>query len=153
MPSLRLLLPASKLAKYKNCKTSGFPGALLFNTALQFGWYEFMDIMDTTNYPVDQPDSSRYSALVALCQADLAKNSLFNLPGFLRPSALHDTLELAKPVIATKAFVHPRVHNIYFKKTIPDLAPDHPALQLRQTANHTICADQIEGSAITQLYD
>ena len=112
-----------------------------------------MDIMDTTNYPIDQPESSRYSALVALCQADLAKNSLFNLPGFLRPSALHDTLELVKPVIATKAFVHPRVHNIYFKKTIPDLAPDHPALQLRQTANHTICADQIEDSAITQLYD
>ena len=90
-----------------------------------------MDIMDTTNYPIDQPESSRYSALVALCQADLAKNSLFNLPGFLRPSALHDTLELVKPVIATKAFVHPRVHNIYFKKL---------SQTLRQTTQPFSCA-------------
>ena len=112
-----------------------------------------MDIIDTTTYPLDQPDSASYSAFVALCQADLARNGLFNLPGFLRPSALHDTLERVKPVIATQAFTHLRAHNIYFKKTIPGLAPDHPALKLRQTANHTICADQIEDSAITQLYD
>ena len=75
-----------------------------------------MDIIDTNTYPLDQPDSANYSALVALCQTDLAKNGLFNLPEFLRPSALQDTLELVKPVIETQAFVHLRTHNIYFKK-------------------------------------
>jgi len=78
-----------------------------------------MDIIDTTTYPLDQPDSASYSAFVALCQADLARNGLFNLPGFLRPSALHDTLERVKPVIATQAFTHLRAHNIYFKKNYP----------------------------------
>jgi|TARA_B110000967_G_scaffold92925_1_gene95535 hypothetical protein len=112
-----------------------------------------MDIIDTATYPIDQPDSPAYHALVAQCRADLADNGLFNLPGFLHPEALRETLERVNPVIATEAFVHRRTHNIYFKKIILGLAPDHPALQLRQTANHTICADQIEGSAITQLYD
>ena len=112
-----------------------------------------MDFIDTATYPLDQPDSPAYHAFVAQCRADLVDNGLFNLPGFLRPPALRETLEQVKPVTATAAFVPRRAHNIYFKKTILDLAPDHPALQLRQAANHTICADQIEGSAITQLYD
>ena len=112
-----------------------------------------MDFIDTTTYPLDQLDSPTYHALVTRCRADLVDNGLFSLPGLLRPDALRETLERVKPVTATTAFVHRHAHNIYFKKTIPGLVPDHPALQLRQTANHTICANQIEGSAITQLYD
>ena len=112
-----------------------------------------MDIIDTDRYPIDQPDSAEFRALCARCQADLETQGLFNLPGFLRPEAIERTLDWVKPVIARDAFVHKRAHNIYFKKEIPGLAPGHPALQELQTINHTICADQIEGSPITRLYD
>jgi len=112
-----------------------------------------MDIIDTDRYPIDQPDSAEFRELCAQCQADLDTHGLFNLPGFLRPEAIERTLDWVKPVIARDAFVHKRAHNIYFKKEMPGLAPDHPALRELETINHTICADQIEGSPVTQLYD
>ena len=75
-----------------------------------------MDFIDTATYPLDQPDSLAYQALVAQCRADLVDNGLFNLSGFLRPPALRKTLEQVKPVTAKAAFVYRRAHNIYFKK-------------------------------------
>ena len=112
-----------------------------------------MDIIDTNRYPIDRPDSAEFRDLCAQCQAELKAQGLFNLPGFLRPEAIERALDWVKPVIATEAFIHKRVHNIYFKKEIPGLAANHPALRELETTNHTICADQIEGSPVTQLYD
>lgn len=59
-----------------------------------------------------------------------------------------------KPVLDNKAFVHKREHNIYFRKDVPGLAPDHPALKPVTTVNHTICADQMPADAVVlQIYE
>ena len=112
-----------------------------------------METINIETYPLHDPKSQVYKALVKKCRTDLNEHGLFNLPGFMRPEALNKVLKQIKPIIAKDAFEHRRHHNIYFKKSIPGLEKNHPALQSFQTINHTICTDQIEGSAITKSYD
>ncbi len=109
------------------------------------------DIIDLDTYPLDKPGTQGYDALVARCCRALARDGMFDLAGFLRPKAL----EQALAEVAAKqhqAFTHARDHNIYFRKEIPGLAPDHPALKPFRTANHTLCADQI-GGVLERLYE
>lgn len=75
---------------------------------------------------------------------------MFNLAGFMRPTAIAQTLADLAPRFATEAFTHSRRHNICFRKEVPGLSPDHPALALFDTTNHTLCAGQIARS-ITDL--
>ncbi len=110
------------------------------------------DILDLDRYPLDRPDSAGTRALVARCQAGLAADGMFNLDGFLKPGALTRAVAEVKPVLDSASFTHRRSHNIYFRKDLPGLAPDHPALRLCETVNHTICADQIAGTVLMRLY-
>ncbi|MCP5075061.1 MAG: 2OG-Fe(II) oxygenase [Rhodobacteraceae bacterium] len=111
------------------------------------------EIIDLDRYPLDRPESAGWQALVDRCKDELARNGLFNLVGFMRPEALKSTLGQMKPVLAEQAFTHARKHNIYFKKDLPGLAADHPALKTFETINHTICADQMGDALIIRLYD
>jgi hypothetical protein len=111
------------------------------------------DILDLDRYPLDRLDSLQGQALVARCQADLAANGMFNLDGFLKPAALTRATAEVKPVLERASFTHRRAHNIYFRNDLPGLAPDHPALRLCETVNHTICADQIPATVLLRLYE
>lgn len=110
------------------------------------------DIIDLDRYPLDRPDDPRWSAMVARARADLARDGMFNLEGFLRPAARDAAVAELSPRFATEAFTHARSHNIYFRKDVPGLAPDHPALTQFQTVNRTLCGDQI-GGVLTRLYE
>ncbi len=110
-------------------------------------------LIDLDRYPIDQPGTAAFDALVAQCQAALDGEGLFNLPGFMRADAISDMLAQVKPMIAKHAFTHQRDHNVFFDDDFKDLPPNHPALRRYKTTNHTICADQIEGSPVVQLYD
>ena len=107
-------------------------------------------LIDLKRYRLDRQESPEWSDLVDDCRCQLLENGLFNLPGFL-PSAA--AVEEVKPVLASNAFTHARDHNIYFKKSVDGLSADHPALKTFRTVNHTICADQIPGSILLQLYE
>lgn len=109
------------------------------------------DIIDLDAYPLDRPETAAYTALVARCRRALERDGMFDLAGFLRPAALAKALA---EVVAKQdqAFTHARDHNIYFRKDIPGLAADHPALKPFRTVNHTLCADQI-GGVLERLYD
>ena len=104
------------------------------------------DILDLDRTPLDRLDSPEGKALVARCQADLAAHGMFNLDGLLKPCALTRAVTEVKPLLDSASFTHRRSHNIYFRNDLPGLAPDHPALRLCETVNHTLCADQIPGS-------
>jgi hypothetical protein len=111
------------------------------------------DILDLDRYPLDRLDSPEGIALVARCKADLAAHGMFNLGHLLMPCALTRAVTEVKPVLDSASFTHRRSHNIYFRNQLPGLAPDHPALKLCETVNHTICADQIPGSTLMRLYE
>jgi len=111
------------------------------------------DILDLDRYPLDRLDSPEFRVLTTRCQADLAAHGMFNLQGLLRPDAVTKAVSEVKPVLDRFAFTHRRTHNIYFCPEIPGLTPDHPALRLCETVNHTICADQIPGTSLLRLYE
>ena len=112
------------------------------------------DILDLDRYPLDRPDTPAYRALIEQCRADLARQGMFNLEGLVRPGTMPRAVSELQPVLAEKAFTHKREHNIYFKKEIPGLPADHPALRKVTTINHTICADQMPaGTVVLRVYE
>ena len=110
------------------------------------------EILDLHEYPLDRPDTRAYRDLVARCRADLDADGLFNLDRFARPEALAKTLALTLPRFDTESFRHERRHNIYFKRDVPGLAPDHPALDMVETSNNTLCGDQIGDTPVMAIY-
>ncbi len=111
------------------------------------------DILDLERFPLDKPGTPEWNALVARCKFDLKKDGMFNLEGLMKPEALKKTVTEIQPVMDTLSFVHKRSHNIYFRKEIPELAADHPALVKVDTVNHTVCADQISQSIVMWIYE
>ncbi len=111
------------------------------------------NILDLERFPLDRPGSLKWLELVDRCRADLAGDGMFNLDGLVRPAALSRAMDEIRPVMETLSFVHKRSHNIYFKKEVPGLAPDHPALRLVDTINHTVCSDQIPQSVPAWIYE
>ena len=110
------------------------------------------DILNLDAYPIDRPQFDGYRRLLSRCRRELARNGMFNLSGFVRPEAVRKAVAEIAPVMQTASFIHKRLHNIYFRKDIPELAPDHPALRLNETISHTICADQVPGSIVLKIY-
>ncbi len=109
-------------------------------------------ILDLETFPVDQPESSAYAGLVDRCRTDICAHGLCNLEGFLRPQAASKIATVLEPEFETNAFRHARRHNIFFKKSVPGLATDDPALTEFETVNHTLCEDQLAGTLISALY-
>ena len=109
-------------------------------------------IIDLERYPLDQPGTAEWDALLTRAQTGLARHGLFDFAGFMRPDALGETLAHVHPRMADESFHHSRLHNIYFKDSVPGLAPDAPALHKVQTENHTLCHDQLRGTPLDQLY-
>lgn len=110
------------------------------------------DLLDLETFPLDRPESDACAALVARCRAELDADGMFNLMGFLRPEAAAAAVAEMAPAMERESFTHRRLHNIYFKKEIPGLPADHPALRRCETVNHTLCADQIEGGVVMRVY-
>lgn len=111
------------------------------------------DILDLTRFPIDQTGTPAWEALVARCRADMAANGMFNLDGLMRPEVAAEAAQGLAPKFEAESFAHARMHNIYFKKSIPELPDDHPALALRETSNRTLCADQLGEGALMRLYE
>jgi hypothetical protein len=114
---------------------------------------DIQDLIDLDAYPLDALDDARGRDLIASCQADLAATGMFNLEDFVRPAALTALTAALEPVIEGGSFLHRRRHNVYFMKSVEDLAPDHPALREFDTAHRTICADQFAESPLCRLYE
>jgi len=111
-----------------------------------------IDAIDTETFPIDRPGSQAYQALVARCKADLGADGMFNLDAFVSARAVQAQADAVKDLMATASFRHERRHNIYFRKDVDGLAPDHPALREFDTSNNTLCADQLAGSLVEQIY-
>jgi hypothetical protein len=114
---------------------------------------QLSNILDLERYPLNRPGTDDWQALVDRCKADLKLDGMFNLEGLLKPEALANAVAEIQPVMDALSFVHKRSHNIYFRKEIPELPADHPALIKVDTINHTVCADQISQSLVMYIYE
>ena len=113
---------------------------------------ELKALLDLQTFPVDQPKAPGYAKLVARCRDELARDGLCNLEGFLHLDAAKAIASALEPEFDVNAFRHARRHNIYFRKSVPGLPPDHPALAEFETVNHTLCVVQLSATAIAELY-
>lgn len=111
------------------------------------------DLIDLDRYPLDRLETAEGQALIARCQAELDAHGMFNLDNLVLPETVTQAVSEVAPLLAGASFYHRRAHNIYFEPKIPGLAPDHPALRLCETINHTVCADQIPNSVVLRLYE
>jgi hypothetical protein len=111
------------------------------------------DLIDLDRYPLDRPDSAAWRDLVNACRRELTENGMYNLEGFLRPGVTDRAIAEITPVMDSQSYTHKRVHNIYFKPSIPELPADHPALRKVETISHTLCADQIAGGTVVKIYE
>jgi hypothetical protein len=111
------------------------------------------DILDLDRYPLDREGSPEWTRLVEDSIAALKEHGMFNLEGFLRPGIAERAVAEIEPVMNTRSHVHKRMHNIYFKPSIPELSSDHPALRKVETISHTVCADQISASTVLAVYE
>lgn len=110
------------------------------------------DILDLERYPLDHPGTPAYRDMVDAARTRLARDGLFNLVGLMRPEALRQLLAHVQPLMKTESFHHTRWHNIYFEDTVDGVDPNDPALQKVETSNHTLCHDQMRGTALDRLY-
>ena len=110
------------------------------------------DLLDLDRYPLDRPDSTDWTDLVATSKTALARDGLVNLPGFAKAMAVRAAAEALVPKLDAEGFTHARRHNIYFRPEIPDLDPSHPALAEFETSNRTLTADQLQGTPPARLY-
>lgn len=110
-------------------------------------------LIDLERYPLDRPGSADWQQLVDRCVADLDAVGMFELPGFMFPEVVERTRDTLLPRMATESYEVRRDHNIYFLSHVDGLDPDHPALRRILTANHTLCADQLLDTALTDVYE
>lgn len=109
-------------------------------------------IIDLKRYPIDRPESAKYAELLADCRASLARDGMFSLDGFMDPAIAQAAGAGLAAKFANESYNHAREHNIYFAKSVPGLADDHPALVRFRTSSDTLCADQVPGSPMDQIY-
>ncbi len=102
-------------------------------------------------YPLGDP--ARRTAILRDAKETLAREGMVTLDGFMTAEAVAKTLQIAKPAFETDSFEHRREHNIYFQPKVDGVAPDHPALATLQTANRTLCADQLAETPLMALYE
>ena len=110
------------------------------------------NLIDLERYPLHRLDETAGRDLVDRCIADLGRDGMFTLSGFLRADVIEAMLPLLRDRFAREAFTHAREHNIYFNDDIPDIAADHPALARVRTVNHTLCGDQLP-EALREVYE
>lgn len=111
------------------------------------------DILDLDRHPIDRLDTPEGERLIDRCKADMTANGMFNLEGFVKPDAVAAAASELDPLIDSAGYRHARRHNIYFKKDIPQLAAEHPALRQFETVNYTLCADQLAGTIVANIYE
>ncbi len=78
-------------------------------TAISYG-----DVADLRRYPIDEPGSAEYRALVQTCREQLRDRGVAQLDGFLTPSAVREMITESGR-LADRAWASDQDHTVYFE--------------------------------------
>lgn len=109
--------------------------------------------LDLERYPLDQPGTPAYEALVQRCRSALEREGMFNLDGFVGPETIRAAAAELAPMATRSSYTHARTHNVYFLERVAGVDEAHPALQKFKTINHTLCDDQLKNTFVHRLYE
>ena len=113
----------------------------------------YNDVVDLGRYPINDPASPAYRALVQAGRDQLRDQGVAQLTGFLTPAAVGQMLALASP-LTTQAWASNQSHTVYFEPADDSAGPDHPRALLQHSAKRAIAYDQIPADApIRRLYE
>ncbi|MCX2731904.1 arpA protein [Saccharopolyspora sp. NFXS83] len=104
-------------------------------------------VVDTTRYPLAEPDGPGWTEVVARARHDLAEHGCSVLPDFIRP-ALQEELRRECAEIAPEAHYDVEVVNAYNIDTSIELPPEHPGRKTLERGNAFVARDQIPAEAI-----
>jgi len=111
------------------------------------------DIIDHTNFPLDQPDSHAYQEAVQQVQAGLAADGCSVIKNFLSPAGLAAILGEAEERKSQAYYAPKKICNIYLGEGNPEKAADHPQNHFLERTNGFITSDLLsEGTAAHSLY-
>lgn len=111
------------------------------------------NLLDLDRYPLDQPGSANYKALVGRCRTALQRDGMFNLEELVRSSAIRAAAAELAQLAASNSYTHARTHNVFFLERVEGVEDSHPALRKFQTVNHTLCDDQLRHTFVHRLYE
>jgi hypothetical protein len=111
------------------------------------------DVIDQERYPIHDPASTKYHALVQTCQDQLRDSGVAQLDSFLTPAAVSEMVALASH-LAAQAWASDQTHTAYFEPPDASAGPEHPRTLLQHSAKKAIAYDQIPaGAPIRRLYE
>ena len=104
-------------------------------------------IIDTSSFPLTDP------AFLDRCKAELDKNGVLVLPGFVTEAALNDLQDEAKQG-HQEAYFCAQKHSVYLGPQNPDYAKDHASNRQVVSSKGCICDDEIaDNSPLRTIYD
>jgi len=110
-------------------------------------------VVDTERYPIGDPASPAYLALVLHCRDQLRDAGVAQLPGFLTPAAVEEMLALSRS-LAAQAWASDQAHTVYFEPFDDSAGADHPRALRQHSAKKAIAYDQIPAAApVRRLYE
>jgi hypothetical protein len=113
----------------------------------------YAGVVDLRRYPINDPASPEYRALVQACRDQLRDTGVAQLAGFLTPAAVSEMLVLASQLVS-RAWASNQAHTVYFEPADDAAGPGHPRALLQHSAKKAIAYDLIpSGAPIRQLYE
>ncbi len=113
----------------------------------------YEDAADLLRYPISEPGSREYRALVQGCRDQLRDRGVAQLPGFLTPAAVSQMIAEAGR-LAARAWASDQAHTVYFEPPDDSAGADHPRALLQHSAKRAIAYDLIPaGAPVRRLYE
>jgi hypothetical protein len=111
-----------------------------------------LDMIDPDRYPLTDPESPSWRAVVARTRADLADVGCSVLADFIRPD-LHDVLRAECAALEPHAYTKIEKVNAYNTAIDAPLPEDHPGRTIMERGNAFVARDHIPARAIiSRLY-
>lgn len=107
-------------------------------------------MIDPDRYLVDQPQSDGYQALVAHCRASMAEHGCAHLPGFVSADVVQ---AMAAELVPLPTFRRSHVLSAWGDPPGEHLPPDHIHRRLFPEDTQVLAGDQLQGTALRQLYE
>ena len=108
-------------------------------------------LVDLERYPIDDPDSARYRAVVARGRRELAANGALALEGFITAAGLERLQAEAAGLVARSQF-SAKQESPYGLTAAADVPRDHPYRIKGTSRRHCAAHHKMPGTALDALY-
>ena len=108
--------------------------------------------IDLQNFPIHEPQSSKYQQIVKEAQEALEFDGCYVLPSIVNKEAINDMREESTKIESLAHYTSNKV-NVYFSKDDPTYPEDHPRRFFMERSNGFVSGDKFpENSLIKELY-